>query len=666
MHQYRVASRTTRSLCLLVAALLLGPVGHACAGQIPITKVEAMPDMPAPYELRDWKAVARRYDAYVFDATKTGEHLPLIWRTEAPDRPHASTFGLKSYVGDYRQGGNVFDVITCLGAVLGATYAGIDKSDQNGENWVAMCRAYFHPEERLYLNNIECETGHTFWYEILPNLLFYQIYDRYPDTPDMAEQFRTVADRWLTACEGMGGGADPWVLPDFDHTAFSFSKMEPVDNGRWKEADVAAAIAWLHYMALVHTGDEKYGTGVRWALEWLDQREENPYYECLLPFGAYAAARSNAEQGTAYDVSKLVNWCFDGDNWRGWGVNAARWGDYDCAGLASVTAPNEGYAFAMNTYLLAAQLAPIARYDDRFARGLGKWLLNVANASRFFYANGLPEEHQTCYQWAMTYDPDSSIAYEGLRQYAYRTEYVADDVKTPLGVRVSGDYRQTFLHDEQVQTLREEPVDDHDALEHVWRLSVTPGLRNLLVVRARRGEDGDGEGFRFSVAYAPEGPYEKAVTVDWTEDRHGWTNIKPTGSDVYLKVEDMDRTPGHADPDTLIVDYVYVDTKTYPTPYAMGDPLQRGWAETDLGLYGSSFVGLLGALVEPSNVEGILRIDLLATESFAPERYPTYLYLQPLRHAQDGSRARGRRRSRRLRRRIQPRARVRGDRKFRD
>ena len=34
--------------------------------------------------------------------------------------------------------------------------------------------------------------------------------------------------------------------------------------------------------------------------------------KCLLPFGAYTAARLNAQQGRRYDVAKLVNWCFAG------------------------------------------------------------------------------------------------------------------------------------------------------------------------------------------------------------------------------------------------------------------------------------------------------------------------------------------------------------------
>ena len=58
--------------------------------------------------------------------------------------------------------------------------------------------------------------------------------------------------------------------------------------------------------------DAKCLEGADGAMQALVAEPKNPYYECLLPFGAYTAARLNAEQGRNYDVAKLVNWCFAG------------------------------------------------------------------------------------------------------------------------------------------------------------------------------------------------------------------------------------------------------------------------------------------------------------------------------------------------------------------
>jgi hypothetical protein len=52
-------------------------------------------------------------------------------------------------------------------------------------------------------------------------------------------------------------------------------------------------------------------------------------------------------------------------------------------------------------------------------------------------------------------------------------------------------------------------------------------------------------------------------------------------------------------------------------------------ATTDLGLYGSSHVGLLGGIIKRTNVECILQLDLLKTDYYHGKAYPTFLYYNP-------------------------------------
>jgi len=62
------------------------------------------------------------------------------------------------------------------------------------------------------------------------------------------------------------------------------------------------------------------------------------------------------------------------------------------------------------------------------------------------------------------------------------------------------------------------------------------------------------------------------------------------------------------------------------TPYATGDaaaPIQ------DLNPYGTWGSGWMAALFQTSNVPGILQIDCVATEAFAPPAYPTFLFYNP-------------------------------------
>ena len=82
----------------------------------------------------------------------------------------------------------------------------------------------------------------------------------------------------------------------------------------------------------------------------------------------------------------------------------------------------------------------------------------------------------------------------------------------------------------------------------------------------------------------------------------------------------------------LIKKSIYPEFKGI-TPFAQGDgPL---WApgmppETMFSVYGSGHVGIFGALIQPTNVERILRIDCVATDMYLKEKaYPTYLFYNP-------------------------------------
>lgn len=380
------------------------------SGQRDIECVTLMPNLPRPFKIRDWRALTRAYDDFVFDLDAKGQYLPLIWIDDSRVNIDRPAFGLPSYVGDPRRtNGPHHESITCMGAVLGATVAGIDKRRQQ-HDYILMCEAYYN-RERLVLNGVHARSGGSFWYDIWPHVVFYVLADSYPGAGRMDAIVKATADRWHEACLAMGGNQG---TPDFDHTAFSFRTMQPVDNGKWKEPDAAAGIGWLQYMAWVKYQDEKNLQAADWCMQFLQQRKQNPYYEVLLPYGTLAAARLNAELGRNYDVDKFLNWCFGISDCRGgWGVIATNWHGYDCHGLLGSVDNRGGYAFAMNTFAQAGALVPLVRYDDRYARAIGKWMLNLANAARLFYPGELPEGHESCAFWKD--DPKGVIAYEGLR-----------------------------------------------------------------------------------------------------------------------------------------------------------------------------------------------------------------------------------------------------------
>ncbi|MFA4839576.1 MAG: hypothetical protein WC703_08885 [Candidatus Neomarinimicrobiota bacterium] len=464
--------------------------------QISISRVEQMPNLPSPYLMRDWKQVAQGYDNLVFDLTRTGQYLPLVWiNTNTINYPSHSSFGLHTVVGTPYP--SKAEAINILPAVVGASLAGVDKSDQNGYNWVLGCEEFFNrrPEENVYLNGPTAQSGDDWWYAVMPNVFFYQLYDLYPGTGDFGYQFTSVADQWLKAVETMGGDATPWKKAAMNYRGWYLSTMRPYTTSvdfppffRLTEPEAAGAIAWLLYNAYVKTGVVKYRFGAEWALEFLSDFNQNAAYELQLPYGVYTAARMNAELGTNYDVEKMLNWCFNPeDNVRQWGVTLGNWGGYDCHGLVG-EAKNAGYAFTMNGFEMAGALVPMVRYDDLFARAIGKWMLNLANASRLFYANYLPNDHQDGEAWAHQYDPNAYIAHESMREFA-----------------------------------------------------------------------------------------------------------------LYTGV----------------------------SPYATGDAISGGWGDTNFTLYGSSHVGILGGIVDTTDVAGILKLDLRKTDYYQENAYPSFLFYNP-------------------------------------
>jgi len=375
-----------------------------------------MPNMPHPYKMKDWKDIATKQDKLFYNFDAKGQCLPLIWWDDSEVNFPFRTFGLPSYVDRRRLGGNTYESLPTMGSLISASLVGIDKSNYNGEDFVAMIRQFFNTKNgnNLILNGLNRKAGETFWYEIWPALAYSMLVDLYPDKKELQGPMVETVENWYAAVQDLMKGKD---YPDFNYTAFNFKTRTGHNNNVWKEPDAAAGLAWLFYASWIKYGDDKYLEASRKCLDFLQHRpkEEGTYYEIMMPYGAYLAIRMNAEKGTRYDELKMLNWCFDGNNSNrdGWGVMAERWEEYDVHGLVGQK-KWEQYAFAMNTFSQAAALVPIVKYNPAYAHSIGKWILNLANASRLFYANEHPRNRQTSAIWQG--DPDHVISYEGLRK----------------------------------------------------------------------------------------------------------------------------------------------------------------------------------------------------------------------------------------------------------
>ncbi len=492
--------RSVISIILLGAVFSLIMITNNYSQQISISKIDQMPNLPSPYLMRDWKQVTEGYDSLAFDLNLSGTYLPLVWEDNNAINYSGKRFGLHTVVGTAAP--TSAEAINCIPAVVGATLSGIDKSNQNGFNWVLMCQEWFNKKNGLmvYKNNSDDQTSDDWWYETMPNVFFYQLNYLYPNTGDFYNQFISVADQFLKSVYIMGGSTTPWKLPNMNYQGFDFSTMTPSTLHSHNEPEAAGTTAWILYNAYKVTGNSKYRIGAELAMEYLNNLTANPSYELQLYYGVYLAARMNAELGTNYNVNKLLNWCFTSDNIRNWGVMNGTWGGYDVDGLIgeinSSLSYGGDYPFTMNTFEQIGALVPMVRYDSRYARAIGKLVLNAANAARLFYPQFLPSANQdpVSKQWADQYDTSSFIAHESMHQY------------------------------------------------------------------------------------------------------------NPSNSLI--------------------------------SPYATGDAENGGWGLTNLALYGSSHVGILGGIIDTTNVEGILKLDVLKTDYYHDNAFPTYLYFNPYDTAQ--------------------------------
>ncbi|WP_339244487.1 discoidin domain-containing protein [Paenibacillus sp. FSL R10-2796] len=382
--------------------------------QAAIPDVSKFPNNPAPYSYMDWKQRALDYDAFVYDWNKTSPLPTIQWDETHYNLPY-KTFKMPSYLGDIRlsQDGEQ-EAVNMLASIAGASLSGVDKTNQNGMNYVDLIRTFKHDfnDRKLFFNwpNPTHERNQTdWWYDLAPNMLYYIIADLYPDDPHANELRTGIADALYKMTVNLGG---PNV--NFWHQSYNHDTQTPV-NKSWKVPEAGMISGLIQYWEYKRTGDAKYLNGAKWSMNYYNDLGSNPYYEVGAMFAPYIAARMNAEEGTNYDLNHLFKWILSGSSVRGgWGTIQENWNGYDAYGLQGSRSDGGGYAFLLNTFATAF-FAPVVKYDSSYANVVGKWLLNSSNAARFFYADQMPADKQyygTKYQDA----PEKVIAYEGLRK----------------------------------------------------------------------------------------------------------------------------------------------------------------------------------------------------------------------------------------------------------
>lgn len=429
---------------LFVATLTIAAGFSSCTGdlgepvaQTSIPRIEQMPQLPSPLKIIDWKQKALDFDSLAFDFNATTPYAPYIWLDSSRRNIDQVTYGLYTVIGDVRQqpgknNGEFHEALTSLNALVSAGLLGIDKTNQHGYNFVKMAQNYFNSDIgwNIVMNNTNPVVamlgggyGRDWWYDVYPNVLYYGVAALFPGVENTENIQRTVAEQFYKADSVLGG--------NYDYSYFDYAQMKGMRNHIPWQQDAAGGHAYVLYSAYQKFGDKRYLEGAKRATEALVNQKESRFYEILQPFGAYTAARLNAEKGTNYDITRLLNHTFDGcqskEGRYGWGVIADKWGDFDVSGMQGSITDGGGYGFFMNSVAMAWPLVPMVKYEPQYAKAIGRYMLNVVNASRLFY----PDQIEDKYQWLpeKKHITNGIIGYEGVRK--------TDDLNNPALAGVS-------------------------------------------------------------------------------------------------------------------------------------------------------------------------------------------------------------------------------------
>lgn len=382
-------------------------------------------EVPPNYEWFDYRKTALGFDQLLFGEQPEGMYFPLTWQDETN-----GTYAFAAYVGDGRSGNDGSEeAVATIAAILSGTLLGVDKTNQNGVNYVEQLHAYFSEEEGVVLNNPGATSKNSsMWYMLYPAILFTKVSAYYPEESQIREDALSCVEKWYEACEIMK------ETGTFDYTGFDFTAMQPWENGIWKEPDCAAGIAVLMQLGYEMTGKTEYVQAMQDCLDYLTAYEGSPLYEVLLYFAPAMAAKLNAQNGTCYDIDDMMGDVLNGSSIPrgGWGQINGTWGDYCVNGLIGSTTDGGGYAFSMNTFAGGYALAPLPKYDTRYAKAVAVWFLNASAASRYFFPGETAAENQAAFGHAdlesFVEATGTVIPYEGIRKSSNtKTPWVGGD-----------------------------------------------------------------------------------------------------------------------------------------------------------------------------------------------------------------------------------------------
>ena len=417
-----------------VLVLLAASQSFASVPQQRIPLIDSFPQTPSPWAPTNWSSVALAQTAFIFDATRTGQYLPLLWWDDAHHNVNQTTFGTPSYVGGATGAGAPHELIAGGALVLSGLLAGAPMSNLSGPGFQGvdferMLLNFFDTGAQMWAD-VRSPNG-SFWYQAWNSMLPLMVAST-SQSPTLLPAVRAAAATWLRIQAALDGNFNVSGI-DFDPASGAPIPV-PGNSKQYPLPVVSAGVAWLLYATRAALGEGSdpaapallAGAGA--ALDYLLALPYDSYWEVLMPYGALACARINAEQGASRPTGALLANIFQPGlpshfpfRW-GWGTLSGAWGaGVDVAGLTGASSDRGGYCFAFDTFATLAALLPIARYEAQWATALGRYGSNAANAARLFFPFASAPEAQSNWAWVAAHPGAEALSYEGLRRWGFNS-----------------------------------------------------------------------------------------------------------------------------------------------------------------------------------------------------------------------------------------------------
>jgi hypothetical protein len=395
-------------------------------------------------ETNTWERITGDYlrTVYKGDNGSKARFTPVAWLDSDYENIKVPTIGMPGYIGIVRDVDRKHECLTTMASALTVALSGADASaytvvtDNAGTQTINLYRSEKQcfnstTKQDMFLNHPNGRAGGSFWGNLTPNIDAIGLLDQQPSKQELGaapgeKTFESMvhdsADTLTAMSEALKNGSklptysyvDVKILVDKDGK----KTFAPVDancndgtpavtnpnrvcytpaNGLLTEYDAPAAFALIGESAYNRWHDQKYLNMAKDALTVLTSYNFNPLHEDLLAYGALASARMNAREGTHFDTDKILQWVFSWSSVRNWGMAQGNYGAYSVYGLFG----DHGKVFVKGGFTTASALAPIIRYDHKYALPITKYLSFVAINSRYLYPEYVGPRELSTNAWLM-------------------------------------------------------------------------------------------------------------------------------------------------------------------------------------------------------------------------------------------------------------------------